>query len=155
MFKSLEGVSRSEKRPLRKTMPRANTEQLRPVSNVPPLRSVQVVPIVSRIKKRKLILRAICFHHFASPRFDAKLFSTYLTIKRFEWSASLRRAQDEPKTNPVMVRLERFELTDDYFAARSRNEDLRMMQTPTAGKKASMMLGHSWVRPVNSLRFDL
>jgi hypothetical protein len=30
---------------------------LRPVPNVPPLRSVPVVPIVSRFKKRKLILR--------------------------------------------------------------------------------------------------
>jgi len=38
-------------------MPRANIQQLRPVPNVPPLRSVQVVPIVSRFKKRKLILR--------------------------------------------------------------------------------------------------
>jgi hypothetical protein len=38
-------------------MPRANIQQLQPVPNVPPLRSVQVVPIVSRFKKRKLILR--------------------------------------------------------------------------------------------------
>jgi hypothetical protein len=31
-------------------MPRANIQQLRPVPNVPPLRSVQVVPIVSGFK---------------------------------------------------------------------------------------------------------
>jgi hypothetical protein len=56
--------------------------------------------------RRKLTLRAICFYHIAAPPFDAKFFSTYLTFQRFERSIAIER-------------LERFELSEDYVAART------------------------------------